>query len=476
MEPVTGLLTLLLTLPAGIAADTGVSYALRFGDRYLEVRATYPAGATDTVTLSMSQWGGITDFARHITGVAAADASGGNVVMRAGEGSWHLEGIGAGFVLTYRVESSKTTFMGEGPRDFLRPTLLGDWAFLWGNSWVLWPSVARLAVQPARLTVDPGPYRRAWASWDGGRPLRGVDAVGETVLVAGRFREVSREVSGARFRILVTGTRWRFSDTAFAVAVTAAIGAQRAMLGSPPDSVFTVVLAEGTPTSAGGTAVPGAIVVYPNVMIPSPLEDMETLRLIAHEYLHAWNGGLLRAASDHAEGWYKWFQEGITEYLAWRSLHRGGLVSGAAFLRAVNRRIEEYARNPAALTATADTLAAGYWTRQELHDLPYVKGFLLGWLLELEGGAVDRMLRALLERTGRGAIPYDDALLQATLEEAAGGPRDAFYRDFMLGAAPLPLAEACRAAGLRCEEREGRVEFLFDQRAMTFLARLARRR
>jgi predicted metalloprotease with PDZ domain len=204
--------------------------------------------------------------------------------------------------------------------------------------------------------------------------------------------------------------------------------------------------------------------LYPDPTRPLAEGGAETLRLVAHELFHFWNGTHARPDTTKGEGWYKWFQEGMTEYVARRTLLREGFVEPAVFLAELNEALVSYTANPVARTATAAILAERYWDAEEYRQLPYVKGFLLGFLTDLrirEATAgrvgIDAWLRrALRPDLARGPI-YDDAALLRALEEITGRDERAWYDAYALGAEPLPFEEACTRHGMTCTAVESLV-------------------
>ena len=280
---------------------------------------------------------------------------------------------------------------------------------------------------------------------------------------------------------VLTGGAWPFTDDDFVGAVGDIMTAQASAMGFAPDGDITVVLLEGASHSSGGTVEGDVITVYPDPGVDLFRRDPESLRLLAHEHFHLWNGR--HAAGDPSrEGRYKWLQEGLTEYMAYRSLVTAGFVEPGDFVFKVNQFIDTYLQNPRALSATADTLEHRYWEHQDYQRLPYDKGFLLGLTLdariqELTDGRADIVdyLKVVIRPSRHGY--YDDDVLLAALEEtapAAQGAWDSFYGAYMLGAAPLPLEELCRDAGFDCGGDGDAVKLEATERTRRAMERLLR--
>jgi predicted metalloprotease with PDZ domain len=302
------------------------------------------------------------------------------------------------------------------------------------------------------VAVDAGPYRTAHASWGADTLLADVDALRNSALAAGDFRREMREIDGVPVTFLSQGA-WSFTDGAFADAVERLLRQQVATVGGGyPARRLTVILLPGLPTSAGGTVVKDAMVVYPRPDVDVPT-DLWALGLIAHEHFHLWTGEVARAASDVPEGEVKWFSEGFTDYYADLTLLRAGVLDEAGLVARTNDRIRDYLANPQARTATTAILAERYWESQDYNRLPYVKGALTALLMDLRirrasSGArtLDDYVRAVFAR----AEPYRPADLRRTLEATTGMDWAAFFAAYVDGAGELPVLEVCAEVGMAC--------------------------
>ena len=444
------------------------------------VRATYPATSLSDVTLALWPWAGV-DLSEAVSGVEATDAGGrALLVRRAGPHEWQLPLDGRAFTVRHRIPTSKETFIGETRDDLFGLTATGDLAVGWGHAWFLRPQEEELARLPVRVTLT-GSYAELEliGGTEGVFPDR--DALTTSFLVGGDARRVQAPVGGGRVPFVLVGDDWSFSDEDFVGAVGDIMTAQAAAMGFTPDEDMTVVLLEGASHSSGGTVEGAVIAVYPDPGVDLFRRDPESLRLLAHEYFHLWNGRHAEGDPER-EGRYKWFQEGLTEYMAHRSLVATGFVEPGDFVFKVNQFIDRYVRNPGALTATADSLEHRYWVDRDYQRLPYDKGFLLGLALdariqEVTAGQADIVdyLKAVIRPNLDGF--YDDGTLLAALEETTAttdgwGP---FYQAYMLGAEPLAIEELCLDAGFDCEaDGGGPVKLMATERTRSAMGRLLR--
>lgn len=433
-------------------ASAALRYDVSLQAGAVRVGVCVPGAGADSAVFELPEWGGVETFGDNVGEISAAGADGGALpVARRGTGRWVVSGARRPFRLAYTIRHAKPTFMGEKDGGQFQPTLFDRWALLWGQSYVLRPASDALAALPAGVRVDAGPYGAAWASWGADSVHAGVDALRNTVLVAGDFRREAREVEGVPITFLSTGD-WRFADSAFAGAVQRVLRSQARDMGSYPAKRLTVILVPGTPSSVGGTVVKDAMVVYPNPESDVP-RDPFAMGLIAHEHFHLWNGEAARTDPSVPEGEAKWFSEGFTDYYADLTLLRAGVVDEAALIGRFNDRIRDYLANPHALTATSAILGEKYWESQEYNKLPYIKGALVALLMDLRirresGGArsLDDFARAVFARGGS----YRPADLRRILEDTTGRPWGDWLERYVFGAGELPVLEVCAEAGLEC--------------------------
>jgi predicted metalloprotease with PDZ domain len=440
------------------AAQTNqIKCTLNLTDRTLDVKIEVPPGKFDKTSFSLSDWGGQPNYAENIYRVSARDINGNALaVEKTAARTWVVNNAKKAFELSYTVVSQKDSFMGTGARNHFHPTLFRDYAFLWGNTFLFFPDDEEIARLPVRLQINPHEYANFYANFDG--RAGSFSDLSELFVAAGDYRVVEKTIGGRRVKFLLNGKNWKFTDEQFAGAVTQIIEAQVKYMGfSPSSDNLLITLNEGTPASKGGTVVKNVISVYPNPQ--AGLQDFDTLKLIAHEHFHFWNGNYWRDANDKKEGYYKWLSEGFTEYYSGLTLFRENLISEKEFVAWLNNLLFEYQTNPHAQTATAEILAEKYWESNDYNKLPYTKGALLGFLTDLQirqktagKKQIDDLMRLLMSKTDlkRG---YDDDLLLANFDAVSQTNNQQFYNDFMLGARALPVTEVLKSSEIIASER-----------------------
>ncbi len=148
-----------------------------------------------------------------------------------------------------------------------------------------------------------------------------------------------------------------------------------------------------------GTGRHGGFVLH---LAPSTSLDDDLRILLAHEALHMWNGHLVVPAAD-ARSDVQWFKEGVTHYIAIKTLARLELIEPSTLRRELATAAQFYRHNP---------LVTGGPARPIDHTrLPYDKGLLIAADLD----------RALWQASD-GKLQIEDwlkALLQPPFKEAS---------------------------------------------------------
>lgn len=222
-------------------------------------------------------------------------------------------------------------------------------------------------------------------------------------------------------------------------------------------------------------------------------EGYTTLRgLISHEYFHTWNVKRLRPAEfgryDYGSENYTqllWFFEGFTSYYDDLLLCRAGLIDEAAYLKLLNRTLNQVVQTPGRLVQSVAQASFDAWVKYYRQDenTPnatvsyYTKGALVALCLDLSLRAesksaipatLDDVMRKLWLRCRGGVMSEAD--VAAALQEVGGRSYAAEIARWVHGTGELPLkdllqrhgvavleepAQLAQALGLRVQETGG---------------------
>jgi predicted metalloprotease with PDZ domain len=181
------------------------------------------------------------------------------------------------------------------------------------------------------------------------------------------------------------------------------------------------------------------------------------LGLISHEYFHTWNVKRLRPAAftryDYTRENYSdllWFFEGFTSYCDDLLLRRAGLIDDAAYVRLLNKTINQVLQAPGRKVQSVAQASFDAWVKYYRQDenTPnatisyYQKGALVGLCIDLtlrrEGSAtLDDVMRGLWQRCQGG--PMQEADVLAVLQSLSGRSWAKEIKTWVHGTGELPL-------------------------------------
>jgi predicted metalloprotease with PDZ domain len=168
---------------------------------------------------------------------------------------------------------------------------------------------------------------------------------------------------------------WQFSDAAFAKMVQKIIKVEREFWHdySAPYYLVTLLPLEAPPNvvNTGGSGLTDAFANF-----ATHNAELDRFKdLLAHEYFHNWNNVKLGRLKEPETLLY-WFSEGFTDYYAYLLLLRSGLITLDEYIQRYNRLIREYYLSPVR-DASNQRVLQDFWNEDDVHDLPYRRGFLL---------------------------------------------------------------------------------------------------
>ncbi len=223
---------------------------------------------------------------------------------------------------------------------------------------------------------------------DDGRQVAGfvaddVRSLRDAFIAAGAdWKTVHHQMPSGRLSVTLSDQFELDGDQLLSVAAEIC-GEYQAQFGVYEDvSVFIMPVQDDANDSLRGSGRRGGFVLE----IPPDQEvDDDLLLLLAHEAFHMWNGHHLVPDADAADQ-TMWFKEGVTHYMALKTLARLGLIDGRAVRRELALTGQYYLRNP--------IIAGGQVRDVDRRRFPYDQGVLIALALDLalfeaSGGAVE---------------------------------------------------------------------------------------
>ena len=190
------------------------------------------------------------------------------------------------------------------------------------------------------------------------------------------------------------------------------------------------------------------------------------LGLICHEYFHTWNVKRLRPAElaryDYTQENYThllWFFEGFTSYYDDLLLRRAGLIDDSAYLRLLNKALNQVLQAPGRLVQSVADASFDAWVKYYRQDENtanatisyYTKGSLVALCLDLtlraQGLSLDQALRAVWQRCSGG--PMSEADFAQVLKDLSGRDFGPELKAWVHGVADLPVQALLSQTGVR---------------------------
>jgi predicted metalloprotease with PDZ domain len=202
-------------------------------------------------------------------------------------------------------------------------------------------------------------------------------------------------------------------------------------------------LGAGEGANFGGTRLHQSFALF---LGPFVTPDERLTRLLAHELMHEWIGGRLRAGVE-PEALMYWWTEGFTDFFAERVLWRAGLLDDSAYARALSAAWRELAFSPARY-APFDSVAGRFWSDDAAQRLPYLRGHLFAVALDdrvrtatAGRSSLETVVGSLVAGAGADGRAMTDSVLAAALAPALGDSAAPLIARQIRDGAPLPAPD-----------------------------------
>ncbi|WP_372827131.1 M61 family metallopeptidase [Polaromonas sp.] len=344
---------------------------------------------------------------------------------------------------------------------------------------------------PHRLDIAASPLTKGWSVATGLAPLKvnkqgfgsylagGYDELADTPMEMGLFWSGSFSACGVPHRFVVAGATAGFDGERLLADTKKICEAHiRFWHGSkkPPYKNYLFML-NAVDDGYGGLEHRNSTALIcnrkdlPRIGDSKLPEGYTTLRgLISHEYFHTWNVKRLRPAEFSSYRYDRenytqllWFFEGFTSYYDDLMLRRADLLDDTAYLRLLNKTINQVMQTPGRLVQSVAQASFDAWVKYYRQDenTPnatvsyYTKGALVALCFDLslraesQGKApvtLDDVMRRLWQRCKAG--PMSEADFSAALQEVSGRSWDAEIASWVHGTGELPLQDLLQRHGV----------------------------
>ncbi|MGB2622248.1 MAG: PDZ domain-containing protein [Candidatus Acidiferrum sp.] len=417
------------------------------------------------LTVEMPAWNAlyqVRDFSSHVQEVDAFVGAEKVPIEKVDKQTWKIQGSG-----TVRIEYA--TYWDEpGP---FASQLNGVHAFINPAMVLLYVPGRTEAKAVLSIANFPNDWQEASALKMACEPALGkpyctsekstYDAIVDTPVEVGGFKEFSLPGVSADIRVVVHGEDW--SQKEIESELSRICNYEVKMMGGAPFEHYTFILHIGKDAGGGGMEHANSTAIG----IPS---DDYLAGVAAHEFFHLWNVKRIRPASlwpvDFSKEQYTralWFAEGVTSTYGAYTLVRTGIWSKDRFYDDLGEQITDLESRPANRWQSAEQSSLDAWLEKyPMYNGPnfsvsyYNKGQILGDLLDIlirdrtdNEKSLDDVLRGMNEDFAKQGKPYRDSLdIRLEAEKVAGGSFEEFFRDYVAGTKPLPYAQILARAGL----------------------------
>ena len=187
----------------------------------------------------------------------------------------------------------------------------------------------------------------------------------------------------------------------------------------------------------------------------TPVDRILWTNLLAHEIFHHWNGGLLVPRDDEKTAW---FTEGVTEYMANRTIVRTGLISQALFLKKLETHVGMYeywmwappSQKSTIQSAVEDGGGDKDINRPGIYDGGVVAAFCLDSLMQKQTAgqrSLEDLLRLMMARYGLTGNQWALSDLIRDASEVAGTDLSGFFSHYITSRERLPAKQCLADAG-----------------------------
>jgi predicted metalloprotease with PDZ domain len=458
-------------------AREAVRYTLSFPapqTNYVQVDASIPTGGKPSIDVMMPVWTPgsylVREYERNIEDLAAKDAAGRALTLaKTRKNRWRVDTGGAPRIaVSYRVYSREMSVRNNWVEQKFA-MLNGAQTYLT----LVEPRVAR----PHEVTVTlPAAWKTSITglpSAPDGAPHHYVapdfDTLVDCPIVAGNPTIHTFEVSGKKHYLVDEGELGAFDGARAVQDVEKIVRAAEKLWGALPYDkyVFFNMLTE----AGGGLEHKNSTMLMASRFAMSTRPRyLGWLKLVSHEYFHAWNVKRLRPVElgpfDYENEVYTtglWIAEGLTDYYADLQVRRAGLQSPEEYLADVSGMIRSLQSTPGRLAQPVEMASYDAWIKSYRPDENspntsisyYTKGAVLGFLLDAKirtatNGAksLDDAMRLAFSRYS-GPKGYTAQEFRKTLEEVAGASFGGWWQTALESTAELDYTEALDWFGLR---------------------------
>lgn len=428
----------------------------------LEVRVRFApdSGTVSYLSYEDEAWGetGLFGSVREVKllqgqGTAQAEPDSSRIRIAHGPGSGPL-------TLSYKIiqDFQGTADAGRSYRPIVQP----EYFHVFAHNLLAVPGHYRMGDQArARISLQ-------WNGWDQGEVIHNsfgsrqrrqqlgemdLDAFMSAVFVGGDFRVHTESLEGNQLHLAIRGDWVPFEEADIMELLTETVLAQRNFWRDHSQEYFTVTMRPFPQEQGSSFQGTGLTNSFATAVSNNEFTDLDQLLyLFNHELMHNWIGHAIENADEEAQ---YWFSEGFTEYYTSKNIAVSGIADKGweYFIDNLNEAIRLLEASPVRDVPNSEINYENFWTNAEYSKLPYRRGMLFAFYLDLQIQAVnagkrslDHVMRDLLQAAGQGQSLTHELFI-STVNAYLPEDITPFFNQHIVEGKPLPLKDLFRQLG-----------------------------
>jgi len=261
----------------------------------------------------------------------------------------------------------------------------------------------------------------------------------ESVFVGGDFRLYEKEIEGNRLILATRGEWLGFRDAEVVDLLYTTVKSQRNFWNDHSQKYFTVTMMPFPMENArsySGTGLTNSFAT--SVSNNEHTSINQLLYLFNHELMHNWirvNSGI-----ENEEQQY-WLSEGFTDYYTYKNISKNRILNSDAsyFFDNINKTIRELFTSPVAERPNSDLNTEIFWTNRYYEKLPYLRGALIAFILDLKiqnesNGtySLDDVVKELFLKVDRDSLIFNEKAFIEVANTYVNNPIDEFIHDHII--------------------------------------------
>jgi predicted metalloprotease with PDZ domain len=283
-------------------------------------------------------------------------------------------------------------------RNYYRPIIQNNYFHLLGHSLLAFPAQLKsdfVSIEIKWHKSINSPINSFGAKKSKQKFVSNYNALTTSVFCSGDFKIKRYKIFDANLYVAHRGTWTQMDDSTFNGMVYRTVVSQRKFWKDNDQKYFfisAIPLAgkivkdangniKSCNTSAGGTCLTNSFASFftNNECLPK----YKFYYIFNHELMHNWIGinGIPLPAENEELAY--WFSEGFTDYFAYKNMVKNNFMSFKTFESEVQKEVVQPHYASTVKEMPNDSIKGNFWSNVEYQKLPYRRGFLIAWYMDI---------------------------------------------------------------------------------------------